>query len=632
MPSVRETTMADLLSTGVSGLLAAQVGLSTVGHNVSNANTDGYSRQQVSFAARAPQQDGRYYVGTGVDTQAVQRAYSQYLNSALWSAASAQGRANAYQSLTGQLNNQLSGSSNLQSSLDAFFGSVQDVANAPSDTASRGVLLARAGALASTFRALSGQFNSLDGQVQRQLTDTVASINSDSASIAKLNERIRAASGGSQPSDLLDQRDALIKKLSGEVGISVAPQNDGTLSVFVGNGQALVSGTQSYELSTAPNTYDATRLEVVDKGTGAVLSNRIGGGTLGALLDFRSNVLDPAQNQLGRAALALADTFNAQHAQGVDLSGQLGGTFFSVGGPLVQAASSNTGSATLAASVSDVGALGSQDYVLSYDGSAWNLKNGSGASVAMTGTGTAADPFKAGGLSFTVSGGAASAGDSFRIQPSRGAASSMAVAITDPNKVAAAAPLLGTAAGANTGTAGVAGVTVADGSDPNLFNASSIVFSSPTSYSIDGGPAQTFTAGTPIVHNGWSLSLSGAPAAGDSFGVQANTNARGDNANALKLGAVANQGILDGGVTSVGGAYSQLVGQVGSAGSLADDAATTQTAVYNQAMAAQQSVSGVNIDEEAANLVRFQQAYQASAQVITAANTVFNALLGAFRN
>lgn len=624
--------MADLLSTGVSGLLAAQVGLSTVGHNVSNANTDGYSRQQVSFAARTPQQDGRYYVGTGVDTQAVQRAYSQYLNSALWSAASAQGRANAYQSLTGQLNNQLSGSSNLQSSLDTFFGAVQDVANAPSDTASRGVLLARAGALASTFRALSGQFNSLDGQVQRQLTDTVASINSDSAAIAKLNERIRAASGGSQPSDLLDQRDALIKKLSGEVGISVAPQNDGTLSVFVGNGQALVSGTQSYELGTAPNAYDATRLEVVDKGTGAVLSSRIGGGTLGALLDFRSNVLDPAQNQLGRAALALADTFNAQHAQGMDLNGQLGGTFFNVGGPLVQAASSNTGSATLAASVSDVGALGSQDYVLGYDGSTWNLKDASGASVPMTGTGTAADPFKAGGLSFTLGGGAASAGDSFRIQPSRGAAGSISVAITDPNKVAAATPLLGTAASANTGTAGVTSVSVADGSDPNLFSASSIVFASPISYSIDGGPAQVFTPGTPIVHNGWSLSLSGAPAAGDSFAIQANANARGDNANALKLGAVANLGVLDGGVTSVGGAYGQLVGQVGSAGSLADDAAKTQTAVYNQAMAAQQSVSGVNIDEEAANLVRFQQAYQASAQVITAANTVFNALLGAFRN
>src|SRR3569623_2091307 len=370
--------MADLLSTGVSGLLAAQVGLSS--------------------AARAPQAQGRYYVGTGVDTEAVQRAYSQYLNTALWSASSSKGRADAYQALTDQLNNQLSGSSNLQSSLDTFFGAVQDVANAPADASVRDVLLARAGALASTFRALSGQFNSLDGQVQRQVTDTVASINSDSAAIAKLNERIRSSSGA-EPSDLLDQRDALIKKLSGEVGISVATQNDGTLSVVVGNGQPLVSGTQSYELGTAPNTYDATRLEIVDKGTGAVLSGRIGGGALGALLDFRSNVLDPAQNQLGRAALALADAFNAQHAQGVDINGQLGGDFFTLAGPVVQAANGNAGSATLSASVTDLGALGGQDYTLSFDGSTWNLKDGSGAAGAMTGTGTAADPYVAGGLS-----------------------------------------------------------------------------------------------------------------------------------------------------------------------------------------------------------------------------------------
>lgn len=623
--------MADLLSTGVSGLLAAQVGLSTVGHNVSNANTDGYSRQQVTFDARAPEAQGGYYVGTGVDTLAVRRSYSQYLNTALWSAASGQSRASSYQSLTSQMNNVLSGSSNLQSSLDTFFGAVQDMANAPSDAASRQVLLARGNALASTFRALSSQFDGVDSQVQQQVADTVDSINSDSAGIAKLNEQIRAATAG-QPSDLLDQRDALVKKLSGEVGVSVVAQNDGTIGVYVGNGQALVNGTQSYDLATAPNVYDATRLEVVGKDSGTVLSGRIGGGTLGALLDFRSNVLDPAQNQLGRTALALSDAFNAQHAQGVDLQGQLGGAFFNVGAPAVQAASSNQGSATLGASVSDIGALGNQDYVLSYDGSGWNLRDGSGNPVAMSGTGTAADPFTAAGLSLTLGGGAASAGDSFRIQPSRDAAQNMSVAITNPNKLAAAAPLLGTAASTNSGSASVGGIAVTDGTNPNLFATANIAFTSPTSYSIDGGPAQTFTAGKPIAYHGWSLSLDGTPAAGDSFSVKANSNAQGDNANALKLGAVANLGVLDGGVTNVGRAYGQLVGQVGSAGQLADDAVTTQTAVYNQAMAAQQSVSGVNLDEEAASLVRFQQAYQASAQVISSANTVFSALLTAVQS
>ncbi|MEO7051192.1 MAG: flagellar hook-associated protein FlgK [Rhodanobacter sp.] len=623
--------MADMLSTGVSGLLASQIGLSTVGHNVANVNTDGYSRQLVSFGAKLPEGQAGFYVGTGVNTVAVQRAYSQFLNSSLWSASSGQGRASTMAALTGQLNNQLSGSTNLQTSLDSFYGAVQDMANAPSDTASRQVLLARAGGLATTFRSLSGQFNQLSGQVQQQIGDTVDAINSDSASIAKLNKLIQThtSTDSTPPADLLDQRDALVKKLAGEVGVTVVPQNDHTVSIFVGNGQALVSGTQSIALGTAPNVYDATRVEVVGAGSGSVISGRIGGGTLGALLDFRGNVLDPAQTQLGRSAQALASSFNAQHAQGVDLHGGVGGAFFTVAGPVVQGASTNAGSGTLDASIGDLGTLTGKDYVLSYNGSNWSMRDTNGTAVPVSGSGTSADPFKAAGLSLVV-GGSASAGDSFRVQPSRAAADSFKVAIDDPDKVAAAAAFAVNAGGGNTGTA-APGVSIRDGGNPDLFSASSVVFSSPTSYSIDGGAAQTFTPGQPIVHNGWSMQLNGAPQAGDSFGVQANSNAQGDNSNALMLGKVANTGVLDGGVTSTGRAYSQLVSQVGSAGALAKGDVTTQSAVYTQAMSSQQSVSGVNLDEEAANLVRYQQAYQASAQIISTANSIFSTLLGAVR-
>ena len=622
--------MADMLSTGVSGLLAAQIGLSTVSHNVANVNTDGYSRQVVSFGTKLPEGQGGYFIGTGVDTVAVQRAYSQFLNNSLWSAASSQGRANTMVDVTGQINSQVSGSSNLQTSLDSFFGAVQDMANAPADTASRQVLLARADGLASTFRALSGQFSQLAGQVQQQLGDTVKSINSDSQAIARLNGLIRSsvATDGTPPADLLDQRDALVKKLASEVGIGVVPQADNTINVYVGNGQALVTNTQAHALGTAPNKYDATRQEIVGE-SGSVLSGRIGGGALGALLDFRGNVLDPAKTQLGRAAQALASTFNAQHAQGADLHGAIGDAFFSVAGPVVQAASSNTGSGTLAAGIADIGTLTGKDYVLGYDGSTWSMRDGNGAGVALSGTGTAADPFQAAGLRLVV-GGAVAAGDSFRVQPSRDAAGSLAVVITDPDLVAAAAPLVANGAAGNTGTA-APGINLSDGTDPKLFNPSLVVFVSATSYSIDGGVVQTFTPGSPITHNGWSLQLDGAPASGDTFNIKANSNAQGDNTNALALGQVANQGVLDGGVTSVGRAYSQLVGQVGSAGAVAQDDQTTQKAVYAQAMASQQSVSGVNLDEEAANLVRFQQAYQASAQVISTANTLFNSLLGAVR-
>ncbi len=622
--------MADMLSTGVSGLLAAQIGLNTVSHNVANVNTDGYSRQVVSFNARMPESLGGYFVGTGVNTVAVQRAYSQFLNNALWAASSSQGRASTMAGLTDQINSQLSGANNLQTSLDSFYGAVQDMANAPSDTASRQVLLARAGGLASTFRSLSGQFSQLAGQVQQQLGDTINSINSDSRAIAQLNGLIRnsAAADGSLPSDLMDQRDALVKKLSSEVGISAVTQDDNTINVYTGNGQALVTGVSAHALGTKPNVYDATRQEVTGD-SGSIISGRIGGGALGALLDFRANVLDPAQTQLGRAAQAMAGAFNAQHAQGVDLRGALGGPFFSVAGPVVQGASTNAGSGTVTADISDLGALTGKDYILTNTASGWDLRDASGASIPLTGTGTSADPLVAAGLSLTL-GGAAAVGDSFRIQPSRDAAGTFAVAITDPAAVAAAAALDVAGAGANTGT-GVAKVRVADGSDPALFTPSVIAFDSATTYTVDGGPSQPFTPGSAIVANGWSVQLDGAPALGDRFTVTPNTGAQGDNRNALALGKVSNLGVLDGGVTTTGRAYSQLVSQAGSAGAVAQDDLTAQNAVLTQASASQQGVSGVNLDEEAANLVRFQQAYQASAQVISTANILFNALLGAVR-
>lgn len=622
--------MADLLSTGVSGLLASQIGLATVSHNVANVNTDGYSRQLVQFSARPGQAMGQYYIGTGVNTVAVQRAYSQYLNTSLWQASSDQSRAAVYQSLTAQINNQLSGSTNLQTSLDAFYGALNDVANTPADSAARSTLLARASALASTFQSLSTQFNNLGTQVQRQLSDTVDSINSDSKSIAQLNEQIRSAyaSGKGEPSDLLDQRDALIKKISGEVGVTVVQQSDHTVSLFVGNGQALVNGTHASELATAQNEYDPTQLEVVAKDSGMVLTGQLGGGALGAILDFRSNVLQPAQNQLGRAAIAMAQAFNAQHAQGMDLNGDMGGDFFSVGSPVVQLNSGNTGTGSIIASVSDVGQLTAKDYVMRYDGSAWSLQDSAGNSVAMTGSGTAADPFKADGLSFVVGAGAA-AGDSFSISPTRQAAGGFKALITDPSKIAAASPVVAAAASGNTGSGTMDGIKITDPSNPNVKNAVNIVFTSATTYSVDGGPDQAFTPGQPISVNGWSLSIGGTPAANDQFTVKPNNNARGDNSNALSLANVANLGVLDGGNTSVGRAYGQLTSQVGSAGSLAKDALSTQNSIYQQALATQQGVSGVNIDEEAASLVRYQQAYQASAQVIQTANQIFNALLTA---
>jgi flagellar hook-associated protein 1 FlgK len=620
--------MADLLSTGVSGLLASQVGLSTVGHNISNVNTAGYTRQTTTFNARTPEFSGGYYVGQGADAISVQRAYSQFLTQSVWSASSGQSRASQYANLTASVNNAVSGSANLQTALDGFFGSVSDVANAPIDTASRQAMIGKANTLVATFKSLSSQFQQLDQQTNQQISASVDSINSLAKSIADLNGQIQKAyAGGAAPNDLLDARDQAVSQLSQIVGVNVTQNSDHMYTVSVGNGQPLVSGTSATTLSTANNQYDASRLEVVGPG-GSVISGQLGSGSLGATFDFRTNVLDPARNQLGRAAIAMTDAFNKQSAQGIDLNGAAGGDFFSISDPAVFNNTANTGTGTVTATVSDVSKLDASDYIMRFDGTNWSATTTAGVSVPMTGAGTAASPFVIGGISVTVGAGAA-AGDSFQIQPTRNAASTMSVAVSDTNKIAASGPLAATKGAGNTGKGVLGNLTVTDVTNPAFNTPATITFTSPTTYSIDGGAPQTYADGDTITGPGWTLKLTGAPAANDTFSVKPAGSASGDNGNALAMANVATKGVLDNGVTTVGKSYSQLIAQVGTAGAQANTALTAQQSILDQATASQQSLSGVNMDEEAANLLRFQQSYAASAQVINTANTIFNSLLSA---
>ncbi|WP_426662763.1 flagellar hook-associated protein FlgK [Rhodanobacter aciditrophus] len=627
--------MSSLFSIGVSGLNAAQLGLKVTGNNIANAGTDGYSRQNTVQVDRVGQNNGRYTMGAGVDVIAVQRAYSQYLTQTLWNTNSALQGATATNDLATTLNGLLKNSGNLQSALDSFYGGFDAVANAPRDPAARQALLGNASTLAAAFNTFGQQLDQQRTQINTQIADAVGSINSLAKQIAALNTSISQA-GDTQPNALLDQRDGLVKQLAGVTGISVAAQPDGTLSVYSSSGQALVSGSYAYDFQVGSDAYDASSTTVLDA-SGHDIGARLSGGTLGALLGYRRNTLDPAQNQLGRAALALAQSVNAQQAKGLDLNGNQGGPLFSVPGPAVAAAAGNQGSAAVGASVSDITGLTNDNYVLTYTGSAtapsvngWALATSSGRSVAMT-----ANPdgsLSAEGLTFTVSAGA-QAGDSFQIRPTRDAASGLALASSDPATIAAAAALKGTAAAANSGGATVSAVGVTDSANANLFAGATVTFGAGGSYTVTDGAGNsttgTYTSGTPIQFDGWSLSLAGTPASGDSFSVAKNSSGLNDNGNALDLAGLADVGVLDGGHTSVVGAYAGLTNQIGLAGSMAANDLTTQTGLYNQAASAQQSVAGVNLDEEAASLIKYQQAYQASAQVIATAQTLFTSLIAA---
>src|SRR6185295_18035984 len=273
--------------------------------------------------------------------------------------------------------------------------------------------------------------------------------------------------------DLLDQRDRLLDELSSKVDVNTLKQEDGSVSVFIGNGQSLVVGATYAQFALTSDPYDPNRHGVslaTPGGTNVDITSSIKGGTLGGALDFRNQVLDPARNTLGHIAVGLSDVINEQHHAGMDLTRNLGGDFFNVGPVETRARVTNGGSATVAVTRSDGSAITEGDYFLTKTATGWSMRReDTGATVTLTGTGTALDPFKGDGLSIVVSG-TANTNDSFLVRPTRQAVSGLNVVITDPAKIAAAAPIKTLAASSNTGSGKISSGAVVDATNPNLLN------------------------------------------------------------------------------------------------------------------------------------------------------------------
>ena len=627
--------MSDLLSIGVSGLLAYRKALDTAGHNIANVNTPGYSRQRVELGSRigGPQGDG--YIGAGVSSSTVKRLADALITTRLQGDASAYSRAETFSGLASRVDSWLSSTdSGLTKPLQGFYDALSGLSANPGSSAARQSLLSAGQGLASRYNDLQTQFDGLESEINQRLSQTADEVTRYAKQVADLNERIvlaKGQAGGQPPNDLLDQRDSLIKEIASRIGITTTEQDDGGINVFTGSGQALVLGRQANSLTVSDDAYGSGRKELFFSG-GQNITAQTSGGVIGGLLDFRREVLDPAKSDLGRMAAGLAEAMNEQHAQGMDAKGQMGGDFFADIAGSVYPARANTGNATVSVGLTDAGALTGDDYALSFNGSNWQLTRArDGSSVPLTGSGTAADPLRAEGLSLTLSGTPA-AGDRYLLKPTANGAAQLRVAITDTSRIAAASPVRASAGLSNTGSATVGSIGVTDAANADLLSGVSIQFTGPNTYSVNGSGSYSWNAGDSIEVNGWSLKLSGAPAAGDSFSVGANTAGSNDNGNARALAKLSTLGVLDGGRSTLSDSQAALVGRAGASAQQASLQLDAQASVRAQTEAEQASLSGVNLDEEAADLVRFQQAYQAAARVIAVANEVFQTLLDAARN
>lgn len=627
-----------ILGIGVSALNAAQAGLTTTSHNISNASTPGFSRQSAVQTTAVPQFSGAGYLGQGTNVETVKRSYSEFLATQLREATTQSAYLNEFQGQLSTIDNLLSDpAAGLTPSLTAFTASVNALGNNPGDTPSRQQMLSSAQTLSGRFRDVAGQLQNLREGVNTAITSTVAQINSQASAIGALNDRIRTLQGSGQPpNDLMDQRNMMLQDLAAQIRISVVPVADGTVNVFMPNGQGLVMGTQSFSIAAQSDPANPAEMTIGLSTAGGFKPMResdITGGALGGALAFRNQVLSNAENSLGRVAAAFASAFNAQHAMGQDMNGALGANFFSTGaGPLVVAHTGNTGNGQVTASISSFASVTTSDYKLQYDGTNYTVTRLSDGSAQVFGS----LPQTVDGVDFSLASGSPMAGDSFLVQPVRNAALNFTTLISDTASIAAALPVRATVSAGNTSTAvlGVASVTPPAGA--NLQQPVTITFTGPNTFSVagtgTGNPVGlTFTPGMTISYNGWSATFNGSPASGDVFTVGTNTGGRGDNGNLLALAGVEGARILNGGSASVHEAYAQMVAGIGTQAHAAISDSKAQAAITAQAEAAQQSVSGVNLDEEAASLLKYQQAYQAAGKVIATASSLFEEILAIMR-
>ena len=644
--------MADLLLTGLSGLTAFKNVLTTTGHNISNATTEGYSRQTVSLETQTPQFSGSGYIGSGVFASSVTRQYDNFLSTEFRNSSSAAAELDTYYEFASQIDSVLANSTvGLSGALQEFFNSIQDVAADPTSIPARQVMLSEGEALENRFSTMDNLFDDITLRVNNSLADTVTDINLLSENIASLNQKIVDASGkGQTPNDLLDQRDNLIDQLASKVNVSTSVQTDGAVNVFVGSGQSLVLGSSSNQLGLESEGFDASALTIVFKEQTANvdITRFMTGGEMGGIIRFRDEVLNPSINTLGQIAVSLSQTFNEQHANGVDLSGDQGQSFFSEPSVLIAADTSNLGSLTVNYAA-DISQLTTSDYVLTTDGTNYTitrLTDNTQTTAAIPG----AIPGPAGiitvdGLEIDLS--ATAAGDEYRIRPTRDGASSFSLQTSDPRDIAIGMPVVSLSTASNTGTASLTELSVSAYTGTSLADTSLTYDSVNARYDIVvGGVPSGSLAYNASTDSGQAMSvtitgfgdvsfiLNGQPADGDSFNLNDNAGSNfspGDNRNALVLSGLQTKQTMADGNANYQDVYGQIVADVGRRTKSAEVNGAAQQGFLDQAIAAKDAVSGVNLDEEAANLVRFQQAYQAASQVVLTSRTIFDTLLGAFR-
>jgi flagellar hook-associated protein 1 len=642
-----------LMSLGMKAMAASYAGLQTTGHNIANVNVEGFSRQQVSLTTPEGQFTGAGFFGRGVQVQSVTRSHDAFLTREAATARSLSAMDATRLAQLGRLEEVFQlGENGLGAATTELMDAFTDLANRPDDLSSRQVVLARARDLADRFNEASQAFDQVQDGVSSALRTSASQINGLARNIAEVNGRIADLKGLGQPAnDLLDERDRLLSKLSEQVQVTRMEASDGTMSVFIGGGQRLVLGTQAAQLNLLQDGSDPSRLGValVEGGTRRYLDETsLAGGTLTGLLRFQNDDLVEARARVGQLAASVGGAVNAQQQRGLNLQPPAGSVasapMFAIGEPRVlnnlanQRDASGSPMGAISLSVTDPSQLQASEYELAETAAgsgAWVLTRLSDGQQTAVSDGDVVDGVRIG---FDA---APQPGDRFRLQPVSRAAGGFAALLDDPLDIAAAAPLVATPSPANVGTATVSRFAMAS---PPLDRTATttISFTSDSGdYSWElrdaaggllGAGSATWTPGGTIPPggtdiNGFSMRLAGVPRSGDVLSVLPTPAGAvaANNGNATALLALRDAPITAGRTAT--DAWSETLADIGVRVQSAQSSSTISQAVAQQAEGLRADKAGVNLDEEAARLIQYQQSYQAAAKVLQVAQSLFQQLL-----
>ncbi len=680
--------MAGLIGTGLTGVLSHQAALNTTANNITNANTPGYSRQEVQFETQAGQRTGAGTIGSGVSISNIRRMANEYLTQQLREDSTLNSEQKALNSELSRLDNLLGGEdTGLNKALNNFFAAMQNAAEDPTSLPQRQLVLSEGQQVVNRFQGLNEELVQQRESIKTQMQQGVKDANSLLKSIAELNLSISESPGiaqGRMPLELMDQRDEKLRELSELVSIKVSETEGSQVNVSLANGLSLVTGNNSAEFATRTSADDPSRLEFTLESSGRTMlvDDQVKGGKLGGLRRFDQEALKPAFDELGRLAIALSASINHQHEIGMDLEGDLGGNFFSdINSAAVErsrvVANSNNAqpkNAQLAVEITDSTELPAGTWSLQFSGDGRNFElidTGSGETVRQ---GRLPDPVQSEismpGFNVRVEGGQFNAGDKYLIQPSRNAAENIGMNIRREEDLAFASPIRASGADENSGTAQINQGKMLNVRNPNTngllegFRNSGELANGPVTISFDNDGAgdigfvvedkdgnelfsdddvawdydpqkiNRFFSSDPRAgdeYQGYQFEITGEPANGDVFTIDFNKNGISDNRNSEYLAALGTASTMNGGSQNFTEGYAGLVEDIGvktRQSQLDKDASST---LLEQSNNQRESVSGVNLDEEAGRLIQYQAAYNASSKVMSVAQDLFNTLLQSFR-